>query len=104
MQNKKSAKDIAFDKERVKYRSEIKEANNKTKKVEEELRILKEENERKDTVIRQQADWIERLLEYTSLSEDEMKSIIEKDKKMADLATEMKGLSNIFEILNRCFY
>ena len=31
MQNKKSAKDIAFDKERAKYRSEIKEANNKTK-------------------------------------------------------------------------
>lgn len=93
---KKSAKDIAFDKERTKFRSEIRNLtdclNNKKKQID----ALNETIREKDIVISQQKEWIDRLLEYMELSEDDMKQLIEKDKKTAEIVDNFASLQRIF--------
>lgn len=93
---KKSAKDIAFDKERAKFRSEIRNLteclNTKQKQIGELNELIRE----KDTVISQQKEWIERLLEYTELSEEDMKQLIEKDKKTAEIVDNFRSLQQVF--------
>lgn len=96
IKNKKPAKDIAFDKERVKFRFEIRKLtdclNNKQKQIDGLNETIKE----KDIVISQQKEWIERLLKYTELSEDDMKQLIEKDKKTAEIVDNFASLQQIF--------
>lgn len=93
---KKSAKDIAFDKERAKFRSEIRNLtdllNNKQKKIDGLNETIRE----KDAVISQQKEWIERLLDYTELSENDMKQLIEKDKKAAEIVDNFASTQRIF--------
>lgn len=93
---KKQAKDIAFDKERAKFRSEIRNLteclNNKQKQIDELNEAIRE----KDAVISQQKEWIERLLEYAELSEEDMKQLIEKDRKTAEIIDNFANMQRIF--------
>lgn len=93
---KKSAKDIAFDKKRAKFRSEIRKLtdclNNKQKKIDGLNETIRE----KDIVISQQKEWIERLLKYTELSENDMKHLIEKDRKTAEIIDNFASMQRIF--------
>lgn len=93
---KKSAKDIAFDKERAKFRSEIRNLTDLLNNKEQQIDGLNEAIREKDIVISQQKEWIERLLEYTELSEDDMKQLIEKDKKTAEIVDNFASLQRIF--------
>lgn len=75
-----SVKDIAFKKERSKYRKKIRELEHDILSLkllinqkDNELNILRNE-------ILQKSDWVRRLLEYTELSEDDMKTIISREK------------------------
>ena len=40
-------------------------------------------------------DWVNRLLEYTDMSEDDMKKIIQKDKDSAEVMEHMNALLGI---------
>lgn len=93
---KKSAKDIAFDKERAKFRSEIRNLTDGLNKSKKQIDELNEIIREKDVVISQQKEWIDRLLEYTELSEDDMKQLIEKDKKAAEIVDNFRSLQQIF--------
>lgn len=93
---KKSAKDIAFDKEREKFRSEIRKKTDGLNKKQKQIDELNEAIREKDVVISQQKEWIDRLLEYTELSEDDMKQLIEKDKKTAEIVDNFANLQKIF--------
>lgn len=93
---KKSAKDIAFDKERAKFRSEIRSLTDDLNKIKKQISELNETIREKDVVISQQKEWIDRLLEYTELSEDDMKQLIEKDKKTAEIIDNFRGLQHVF--------
>lgn len=98
MDKKKSAKDIAFDKERTKFRSEIKklqyEINNKNTEISElKLTLSQKENE-----IVEKDDWIQRLLKYMDLSEEDLKKFIEKEKMEC---TVIKNISDIGRIFSR---
>ena len=93
---KKSAKDIAFDKERVKFRSEIRKLTDCLNNKQKQIDGLNETIREKDIVISQQKEWIERLLKYTELSEDDMKQLIEKDKKTAEIVDNFASLQQIF--------
>ncbi len=66
-----SKKDIAFEKERVKFRQEIRNLTKENKDKEETINNLLQENMKLENKIEEQKDWIERLLEYCDLSEDE---------------------------------
>lgn len=96
MERKKSAKDIAFDKERNKFRFKIRklqdEVNNKNTEISElKLALSKKENE-----IIEKDDRIQRLLKYMDLSEEDLKKFIEKEKIECTIIRNMHDLSKLF--------
>ena len=100
---KKSAKDIAFERERCKFRSEIKTLDRELKNREKESQKLMETVRANEDKIRQQEDWIQRLLEYTELSEDEMRNLVKKDLATAEVMDNMASAMGIIGFGNKIF-
>lgn len=96
VENKKSAKDIAFDKERVKFRKEIRQLTGCLDDKQKQIDRLKETIREKETIISQQKEWIDRLLEYTELSEDDMKKLIKKEKITTEIVENFSSVQQIF--------
>lgn len=101
MKQKQSAKDLAFEKERAKFRKKIRE-------LEHEIKSLQLANMQKDTELSmvrnellQKEDWVRRLLEYTELSEDDMRAIIDKEKSVATAMKMFGELGGIFSSIYR---
>ena len=93
--SQKSAKDLAFDTERSKFRKHIRELEFEIRKkdiviIEANCRADEAENK-----CRELQDWVDRLLEYTELSEDDMKKIIEKEKLMNVVSEHVAALFGI---------
>lgn len=101
MKKTKSAKDLAFDKERAKYRKEIRELNSLVSKQNINIDRLKQDIDRKDMELVEKNEWIRRLLEYMDMSEEDMRKIIQKDKTMAEAA---ERLSDINKMISRFFW
>ncbi len=95
MKQKKSAKDIAFEKERAKFRSEIRKLTDCVNDKQKQIDGLNEIVSVKDAVIRQQKEWIERLLEYTELSEEDMKKIIGREKVKSEIMEHFQSMTKI---------
>lgn len=98
MKNNKSAKDIAFDKERAKYHKEIRELKYELQKAIVERNEYVEKLAAAEDKCEQLQDWINRLLEYTEMSEEDMKRIIQKDKETSEA---MEHLNSMFDIFGR---
>lgn len=101
MKKIKSAKDLAFDKERTKYKKEIRELNSMIIKQRIDIDKLKQDIYRKDMELVEKDEWIRRLLEYMDMSEEDMRKIIQKDKTMAEAA---ERLSDINKVVSRFFW
>lgn len=101
MKKIKSAKDLAFDKERTKYKKEIRELNSMIIKQRIDIDKLKQDIDRKDMELVEKDEWIRRLLEYMDMSEEDMRKIIQKDKTMAEAA---ERLSDINKMVSRFFW
>lgn len=95
MKNNKSAKDLAFDKERAKYRHEIRDLQREVKEKLREVEVLNKKIAELEESIRQKDDWIERLLEYTELTEEDMKNQIRKDKSVSGAIEHIEEMSSI---------
>ena len=93
---KKSAKDIAFDKERATFRKQIRELEREVSNKDLEIRKLKEVISQKETEITGKDDWIRRLLEYMDLSKDDLKKFIENEKAKADIRDRFSTVDKIF--------
>lgn len=92
----KSAKDLAFDKERAQFRVEIRElqsqladAKKRVWDMEKEITDLQRQLEEKD-------DWIRRLLEYTDMDEKDMKKKILQEKITGEVFNSMWEMRKIF--------
>ena len=96
MSQKKSAKDMAFERERAKYRKQIRELQSELRAKEAQIEDLKEELSAKETEITEKEDWIRRLLEYTELSQEELKMLLEKEKATADIMDELSKMQAVF--------
>ena len=96
----KSAKDLAFEKERIKFRSVIRELeyclNNKQKQIDELNETIRE----KDQIIIQQEEWIERLLEYTEMSKEDLQKLINAEKDKAEIREKFSSIFDIFEMFD----
>lgn len=101
MKKTRSAKDLAFDKERAKYRKEIRELSSQVIKQRIDIDKLKQDIHRKDMELVEKDDWIRRLLEYMDVSEEDMRKIIQKDKIVAETA---ERLSDIDKLVSRFFW
>lgn len=97
MSDKKlSAKDKAFEKERIIYKQRIRQLESTVASLKVELAKVKGEVAEKDEKIRQLEEWVNRLLEYTELSEEEMKRVLEKDKTISEVFENVKAMQSIF--------
>lgn len=72
---KKSAKDIAFEKERCQYKKKIRELDQCLSKTKAETDDLRQHIASLETENATLQDWVDRLLEYTELSEEDFRSI-----------------------------
>lgn len=79
----KSAKDIAFEKERNKYRKEINELKERLIDSYKETSALQRKVSELEAELQSKNEWIERLLEYTEISQEDIKVAVEKDKAVA---------------------
>ena len=92
----KSAKDIAFDKERARFRKQIKELEKQIGVEKRQLEAYEETIRQKDDAIRQKDEWISRLLEYMDLSEEELKKFIEAEKKKTEIVEHLHDMNSVF--------
>lgn len=79
MEKQKSKKDLAFERERAKYRHEISTLQREIKENLREIEVLNQKILELEGSIRQKGDWIRRLLEYTDLTEEDIRNQIQKD-------------------------
>lgn len=101
MKKTKSAKDLAFDREREKYRKEIRDRDTLITELQYIVEQLQESIRQRDNKISECNDWIRRLLEYMDLSEDDMQKIIQKDKIIADITEK---LSDVDRMVSKFFW
>lgn len=101
MKQKQSAKDLAFEKERAKFRKKIRDLEHEINNL--KLLYMQKENELRvvNSKLSQKEDWIVRLLEYTELSEDDMKAIIDKEKSVAKVAKMFNELGSTISSIYR---
>lgn len=101
MKQKQSAKDLAFEKERAKFRKKIRELEHEINSL--QYIIMQKDNEL--SIVRnelsQKEDWIRRLLEYTELSEEDMKAIIDKEKSKAEVVKMFGELGSVMSSIYR---
>lgn len=95
MEKQKSKKDLAFDKERYKYRHEIRELQREIKENLCEIEVLNQRISELEESIRQKDDWIFRLLKYTELSEEDMRNQIQKEKSVSEVINHMQEMNNM---------
>lgn len=100
MNKKKSAKDIAFDKERAAFCKQIRELEREVHSKELENRELRNVISQKETEMAEKDDWIRRLLDYMELSEEDLKKFIENEKIKSDI---YDGFGIIDKMFSRCF-
>ena len=95
----KTAKDLAFDRERAKYGKQIKDLKAELKQKDGEILELRNRIDEAEAKCESLQDWVNRLLEYTDMSEDDMKKIIQKDKDSAEVmerANALLGITKMF--------
>ena len=85
MKQKKAAKDIAFEKEREKLRSEIRNLKYQVEYRDRQIAELNETIQQREEELLRQEGWIRRLLEYTEISKEDLQSLIESEKDKAEI-------------------
>lgn len=101
----KSPKDLAFDKERAKYRKQIRELDLLNRQKILEISDIKEELAKEKAKNEELQEWIERLLEYTEMSNEDFKMLLDAEKvkkETNELISEFFGIGGRF--FNRDFF
>ena len=85
LKQKKSAKDIAFENERIKFRKEIRSLQYQIMDMDNQIKELNEVIFDRENELRHQSEWIDRLLEYMEISNEDLQKIIESEKDKAEI-------------------
>lgn len=99
MKQKKSAKDIAFDKERAKFRSEIRNLEHQIQCRDNKIEELTKTAEQREEELLKLNDWVERLLEYTEISKEDLKKLIDSEKEKAEVRKRISTTLGILGII-----
>lgn len=100
---RKSAKDIAFDKERHRLYSEIRGLEALVAQRDRQLIELQEIIHQKDAELAEAKDWIERLLEYTEMSKEDLQLLLTSEKDKAEIQERLKTSLGILSMLGGGF-
>ena len=96
MNRKKSAKDVTFEKEKSKFRSEIRKLQYEIKNKNAEISELKLALNQKENEITEKDDWIQRLLKYMDLSEEDLRRFTAKEKMECTVAKNICDIGRLF--------
>ena len=96
MKNKKSAKDLAFERERTKFRKEIRELEYRISEKDKHIIELEQIIGKCNVKIQQQEAWIRRLLEYMDMPEEEMRKRIENERVEDEILDTLGEFGQIF--------
>lgn len=80
-----SAKDIAFEKERAKFRRRIRELESVINNQAKTELSLKHQLQEAQNVISEKDDWIRRLLEYMDISPEEFRSKMKAEQSISNM-------------------
>lgn len=89
----KSAKDLAFDRERAKCQKQINNLKASLNQKEVELSEVNERASKAESKCEELQDWVDRLLEYMDIPEEDMKKLIQREKDTAGFDALLFGLS-----------
>ena len=95
MKKQLSAKDKAFEKERVEFRKQIRELNHELNSVKFELHNMQRELDSKNNEIKNMQKIIDELKRCTKLSDDQLKILLE----VKEFESKVNGLFNLSEYL-----
>ena len=98
---KKSAKDLAFEKERAKLRSEIRNLQYQILDMDNQIKELNEIIFDRENELRQQSEWIDRLLEYTEISKEDLQMLIKSEKDKAEIRERVSSTLGIIGMVGR---
>ena len=85
MKSKKfNAAEKHFEKKRIQYEKRIKDLNQQLESAHRDTRIFRSQAEFLERENAELKDWVERLLQYTELSKEDIKAACEKDKRMGE--------------------
>lgn len=103
MEKQKSKKDLAFERERAKYRHEISTLQREIKENLRYIELLNQKILELEESIRQKDDWIRRLMEYTELTKEDMRNQIQKDRSISEVINHMEEMNNMILGFGRRF-
>ena len=99
MKGKKfTAAEKHFEKKRVGYERQIKNLNQQLENAHADARLYRSRFELVERENEELKAWIERLLEYTELTKEDIKSACEKDKNMAKAAEWLNTFSSFMRV------
>lgn len=97
----KSKKDLAFDRERTKFRRKIRELECELKIKEDEIAKIACEKAELECEIEKFKDWNARLLEFMDIPEEELKKLVEDRKEKEEIREKMVGLLQFSKLFKR---
>lgn len=103
MKNNKSSKDLAFDRERAKYRHEISNLQRESKENLRKIEAMNQKISELEESIREKDEWINRLLEYTELTEEDMRNQIQKEKSVSEVINHIQDMNSIIGRFGKLF-
>lgn len=92
---KVSAKDKAFEKERAKFRHNLREKDMAIRAKDEQIAQLSQELDEIKQELEQTKEWNERLLEYMDIPEDSLKDILAAQNTLAKFTKIEEALGTI---------
>lgn len=92
----KSKKDIAFDKERAKFRSEIRQLKDDIQSKDMQIREFMCQIGELENKIRELEDWNERLLEYMDMPEEDMRRVLEEKDIESQVSESIRNIMRVF--------
>lgn len=92
----KSKKDLAFDKERAKFRSEIRQLKGDIQSKDLQIRGLLSQIHDMESEIERLKDWNDRLLEYMDMPEEDMRRVLREKSVETEVDRILGDFGNIF--------
>ena len=92
----KSKKDLAFDSERAKFRSEIRQLKGDIQSKDLQIRVLLSQIHDMESEIERLEDWNGRLLEYMDMPEEDMRRVLREKSVEAEVDRILGDFGKIF--------
>lgn len=99
MKRQKSAKEKAFENERVRYRRTIRSLEDEIKTKDSTIKEQKDRILELEEELRIKDEWNERLLEFMDLPEEELERLIAERKAKSEITECLHGVESIFSQL-----